>query len=840
MPTGTGSYTVSAWFKTTDTSGVKDIIVWGNPSSSEATGLAVNGNDQARFIMYGNDFDASVTGITDGSWHHLVGVHNSSVPEGNFNVDLYYDGSRKGVAERSPNIGSDDASIGNNPWFSTDWFNGEIDEVQVYDRALSGSEVEELYFQGSDGTFNGEYTSRVIDARQLTDWVSATVNADVPAGTSAELVFESLDSSNNVVDTYAVDLDDGDNVYSLSVSNSERARFRLSGSSDSPSTTWSVDSIDIEGDSSVSDGLTKDNYTSTEWENTTQPVKIECNTGVSDCHDIDWRIVKNGNTLRTDPDGAPERTKTVDVGSENEGLLVLEYRGRSPSDSPEEWKRQSVKVDKTPPDTQITSPNTDSWYDDDITVEVNDEDVISESDVVELKYLVDTSLSLETGVWQDLVESVDEIESDIENDMGINVEHEIIAANNSYHDDPDAADSGVQPFHCASGQTSPRQSIGPVNGEIQCSEYWDEIDRISNTRPYIEWLNENQGTSYTVSSFEAKDRVEPPSEGWGMSILDVIERGDWIGGVDRFVIPVTDQDSNGGNAGPSCDDDVSQDLASDLVDLTDVHDIDVIGLVSEQECANNAAVDQLNLVGNAIEYENQGEFESFVKDNVNGTIGGTCQYRVREQGGSWSSWNSRDCPDGSFDVTIGEDSVNDCTTGGKDACTVQVRAIDKAGNIARDTARYNIGLSGRGGPPGFNVDTNFPEDSSESYSAFITTSEHPDLMPIKIVNEGGIAQDFVTSIEGDDVELQTGGTETEYSLGPGETETILLKVGTPLGKREVTVTTESRTLGITKSRKIDVYVRDHEIDSDREVTGLEGLHVAALGISSIVAYSLLL
>ena len=145
--TGTRPRTVMAWIKTTTPKG--EIISWGL-------------NDYGQMWIFG--FIRGRVGVTpnggyfymnpevhDNEWHHVAAVvHDADLPNLHDDVTLYKDGKLAeihdiGLLDLWPiETGSDlDVTIGRE-------FKGIIDDVRIYDRALSEDEIEALFALKSD------------------------------------------------------------------------------------------------------------------------------------------------------------------------------------------------------------------------------------------------------------------------------------------------------------------------------------------------------------------------------------------------------------------------------------------------------------------------------------------------------------------------------------------------------------------------------------------------------------------------------------------------------------------------------------------------------------------
>lgn len=147
-----GDISISAWIKVDSYSQYESIIQYSNSGESEANNHLYNvtwanaGGDIRLFWEYGGgsnvitDFN---TNLNTGQWYHIVVVRDASEKQ----ARLYVDGTL-----------FDSKTYSNNPtggttsqlWIGTDggsggYFDGTIDEVAIWSRAISDSEVADIY-----------------------------------------------------------------------------------------------------------------------------------------------------------------------------------------------------------------------------------------------------------------------------------------------------------------------------------------------------------------------------------------------------------------------------------------------------------------------------------------------------------------------------------------------------------------------------------------------------------------------------------------------------------------------------------------------------------------------
>jgi hypothetical protein len=156
----TGSITLSAWIKASTLTGTdRRIITKGSPGGQGFSyGIDItndNGSYQALMVLTSSGADYfgrySATTISTGQWYHVVGVYNAA----NQTVDLYLNGAldngiKLGTIQSSINDSSGDPfRIGtDSQGIMSDYWNGLIDDVRVYNRDLTRDEIKRLYNSG--------------------------------------------------------------------------------------------------------------------------------------------------------------------------------------------------------------------------------------------------------------------------------------------------------------------------------------------------------------------------------------------------------------------------------------------------------------------------------------------------------------------------------------------------------------------------------------------------------------------------------------------------------------------------------------------------------------------
>ncbi len=181
----TTAFTLSGWIKaSTNTSDYRTIVSRENTATDRNYWLALDtgtGILSLRFSVAGvaKTFTSSVA-LADNSWHHVVATYNGSF------VNIYSDGvSVMTPVAQSGSIDNPAAtSLRIGTQLSTRYFIGTIDEVRVYNRALSATEVQSLYDLGASDKVNSSVSQNQGTGR-LDSGLAGYWKLDDASGTTA-------------------------------------------------------------------------------------------------------------------------------------------------------------------------------------------------------------------------------------------------------------------------------------------------------------------------------------------------------------------------------------------------------------------------------------------------------------------------------------------------------------------------------------------------------------------------------------------------------------------------------------------------------------------------------
>jgi hypothetical protein len=157
MHNTTHEWTVSFWFKSSDMSSMGMIFTTMKDTSSQYYGVAIRRNNSSTMaVNFGagtnqNRLQDTKAGFsTDGNWHHIVITAKAS--DSTNSLEYWQDGVSLGTTSNSGKVFSDtDASFA--PYIgqanSDQYLDGALDELSIWNRRLSDSEIATLYNSGT-------------------------------------------------------------------------------------------------------------------------------------------------------------------------------------------------------------------------------------------------------------------------------------------------------------------------------------------------------------------------------------------------------------------------------------------------------------------------------------------------------------------------------------------------------------------------------------------------------------------------------------------------------------------------------------------------------------------
>jgi hypothetical protein len=135
--------------------------------------FGTSGDVQWRATIGGQNQRICGGSLTPGNWHHIAGTYDGS------RMVLYVDGVPLATAERSGAIATNDVdlTLGNRP-DAARGFDGDLDEVGIWNRALTAAEINAWMNKELTGTESGLVAYYPLDARQGQTALDGTDNGN--------------------------------------------------------------------------------------------------------------------------------------------------------------------------------------------------------------------------------------------------------------------------------------------------------------------------------------------------------------------------------------------------------------------------------------------------------------------------------------------------------------------------------------------------------------------------------------------------------------------------------------------------------------------------------------
>lgn len=149
-PSAMPQMTIVAWARADGGSPVKQVVSHDNGAFDRSLGIDYRGGGTGWSVFSGSGSVLGFHPVTLGEWVFLAAVYDQNAGTVKLRVN-------NTIYEESGNLGSGHITfrIGSNPSYG-EYFQGSIDEVRVYNHALTNSELSQLYNQ-----FLGESTTSI-------------------------------------------------------------------------------------------------------------------------------------------------------------------------------------------------------------------------------------------------------------------------------------------------------------------------------------------------------------------------------------------------------------------------------------------------------------------------------------------------------------------------------------------------------------------------------------------------------------------------------------------------------------------------------------------------------
>jgi hypothetical protein len=175
------NYTVNSWFNVQNYNSVRTVInknITGDGKNDYFNISVLNGSG-ILYLQFGNGIVPDTIGtnyaITTGIWHNVSMIMGDS-------VSLYLDGVLIGKKLRQINPLQNTNPIAIGQWINQGiYFHGKIDDITIYNRSLSQSEIQQLYNQGQTSYLwsNGATTASITVSPTQTITYSCEVTVNV-------------------------------------------------------------------------------------------------------------------------------------------------------------------------------------------------------------------------------------------------------------------------------------------------------------------------------------------------------------------------------------------------------------------------------------------------------------------------------------------------------------------------------------------------------------------------------------------------------------------------------------------------------------------------------------
>lgn len=156
---GNTERTISAWINTDSLSSAQTIYQHGAAANGQRFGFAIDTNGKLYVEYYNRDAITSAAHIAVDTWYHVAVTYNGGAIETATNTQIYVNGSAVSMATSGSQTGNANTAdsnygIGYRRASTSGYFNGRIDQLRIFTRAISSSEVSTLYNETDPASLN--------------------------------------------------------------------------------------------------------------------------------------------------------------------------------------------------------------------------------------------------------------------------------------------------------------------------------------------------------------------------------------------------------------------------------------------------------------------------------------------------------------------------------------------------------------------------------------------------------------------------------------------------------------------------------------------------------------
>ena len=192
-----GNFTMSCWFKADAIGSVDALVSWGNGALGQVRGLIFY-LGKLTVNTYGYSLHHGTTPPTD-TWTHAACTFDNSSPA---NVLVYMNGTSTTPVSGTLTVNSFATFYG--PWVAGSgiagytFYDGNIDEVGIWNKVLSGSQINDIYNSGSPGDLTDIESSNLKAWWRMGDGDNGSGTDDNIPSSGSGTVYDMSGNSNDL------------------------------------------------------------------------------------------------------------------------------------------------------------------------------------------------------------------------------------------------------------------------------------------------------------------------------------------------------------------------------------------------------------------------------------------------------------------------------------------------------------------------------------------------------------------------------------------------------------------------------------------------------------------